>query len=85
MMQLSDAQLACIRQHAQSALKTIASESIAKLTLDYQLNIIEIGIAFVLADIADALPSPSCEEVKQLLEARERLWNECYQQDKLED
>lgn len=84
MMPLSDAQIACIRHHAQSTLRTITSESITQLSLAYQLSIMEMGIAFVLADIADALPSPSHEDVKQLLEARERLWNKCYPQDEPE-
>jgi hypothetical protein len=80
-MQLTEAQIACIRQHAQAALRTITSEHITQLTIDYQLGILEIGIASVLADIVEALPSPSCEEVKRLLEAHERLWDECYPQD----
>jgi DNA polymerase III psi subunit len=81
MMPLTDTQIAAVRQHAQTTLRTVTSDSIAKLTSDYQLSILEIGIASVLEDIVEALPSPSYEEVKQLLEARERLWNECYSQD----
>lgn len=83
-MQLTEVQIACIQQHVQSALRTVTSEHITQLTLDYQLSILEIGIASVLEDIVEALPSPSCEEVKRLLEAHERLWNECYPQDRLE-
>jgi hypothetical protein len=85
MMQLSGSQIDCIRQHVQSTLNAVESKSIVKLnSIDYQLSILEIGIAFVLADIVEALPSPSYDDVKRLLEARERLWNECYPQEEPE-
>ena len=78
MKQFSDLQIDGIRHRVKSTLDYLESEDIAKRDLDYQLSSVEIGIVHVLADVVELLPPPLCENVKRLLDRRERLWRERY-------
>jgi hypothetical protein len=47
----------------------------------YNLKTLEISLAAVLTVIVEALPTPTSKQVKQLLGAREQLWNALYPPD----
>ncbi len=81
MKQLSDAQLDGIQHRVKSTLDYLESEDITKRDIDYQLSSVEIGIILALADVVELLPPPLCEDVKRLLDMRERLWRKRYSLD----
>ena len=78
MKQFSDIKIDGIQHLVKSTLDYLQGEDIAKHDIDYQLSSVEISIVLVLADIVELLPPPLCENVKQLLNMRERLWRERY-------
>ena len=78
MKQYADLHIDGIRQRVHSTLNYLESEDITKRDLDCQLSSVEIGVILVLADVVELLPSPLYEDVKRLLNRRERLWRERY-------
>jgi hypothetical protein len=79
-MQLSDKQVTSIRRHVRSTFISLENEEFIKNSVELMLRCVEMTTFFVLADIVESLPSPVYEDVKQLLDARERLWDEFYSQ-----
>jgi hypothetical protein len=80
MKELSEVQLTCIRQHVRSTFHDLENEEFIKNSEELMLRSIEITLFFVLADIVESLPSPVYEDVKRLLEVRERLWSKVHTQ-----
>jgi hypothetical protein len=60
-------------------LNYLESEGVRKLNdPGYNLRTLDISIAAVLEAIAEALPAPTSQQVKRLLDTREQLWKALY-------
>lgn len=75
-MQLSAKQIASIRRHIRSTFSELENEEFVKRSLELMLRYVEMTMFFVLAEMAESLPSPVQEDARELLHARERLWKE---------
>jgi hypothetical protein len=84
MKQFSELQIDGIRHRVKSTIDYLESEDITRHDIDYQLRSVEIGIKLVLADVVEILPSPLYEDVKRILDRRERLWRKRYFSDQPE-
>ena len=84
MKQFSELQIDRIWHRVKSTIDYLESEEITRHDIDYQLHSVEIGMKLVLANVVEILPPPLYEDVKRILDRRERLWRERYLSDQPE-
>ena len=77
MKPLSDYQMQYIREHIRWSLDYLKGECVVRYSNpEHNLKTLDTCLAGVLEQVVECLPYPTREQVKRLLDARQRICNE---------